>query len=90
MHSPGMEYYKSNQPAGPATQTPTSNFEHANLLLVNVGGADHRIPRFNHLTLFGSVVSVVEFPRTTRFFVGCFRSFSSGVVTIRCVLNHRF
>ena len=62
MHPPGMEYYKSNQPAGSAAQTPTSNFEHANLLLVSVGGADRRIPRCNHLTLFGSAVSVEEFP----------------------------
>ena len=31
-------------------------------LLVSVGGADHCIPQCNHLTLFGSAVSVVEFP----------------------------
>ena len=32
-------------------------------LLASVGGADHCIPHCNHLTLFGSAVSVVEFPR---------------------------
>ena len=31
-------------------------------LLASVGGADHCLPHCNHLTLFGSAVSVVEFP----------------------------
>ena len=29
---------------------------------MSVGGADHRLPQCNHFTLFGSAVSVVEFP----------------------------
>ena len=29
---------------------------------MSVGGTDHRIPQCNRLTLFGSAVSVVEFP----------------------------
>ena len=34
---------------------------------MSVGGADHRIPQCNHLTLFGSAVSVVEFPPYRKF-----------------------
>ena len=29
---------------------------------MSVGGAEHRIPQCNHFTLFGSAVSVVEYP----------------------------
>ena len=36
-------------------------------LLMSVGGHDHRIPQCNHLTLFGSAVSVVEFPPHRKF-----------------------
>ena len=34
---------------------------------MSVGGADHRIPQCNHFTLFGSAVSVVEFPPHRKF-----------------------
>ena len=52
---------------------------------MSVGGADHRIPQCNHLTLFGSAVSVVEFPGTASSFVGWFRSFPSGEVVSQFV-----
>ena len=80
--NPAWDICKSNQPAG---STVLMQFEHANQLLMSVGGNGHRIPQCNHLTLFGNVVSVVEFPRTASSFVGCFRSFPSGEVASQFV-----
>ena len=64
LSNPARDICKSNQPAG---STALIQFEHANQLLMSVGGADHRIPQCNHLTLFGSAVSVVEFPPHRKF-----------------------
>ena len=49
------------------------------IILVSVGGADHCIPQCNHLTLFGSAVSVVEFPPANSCVV-CFTGYTSGEV----------
>ena len=82
-----MEYYKSNQPAGSAAKTPTSNFERANRLLVSVGGADRRIPQCNHWApppFSGSIaVSLVEFPLHRKYLCWMVQKFSSGVKTHR-------
>ena len=46
---------------------------------MSVGGADHRIPQCNYLTLFGSAVSVVEFPPHRKFLCWMLQKFPSGV-----------